>query len=116
MTVQPFRTEAIKRGSRMLRTALGPHVGAWLDDPAVVEIMLNPDGRLWLDRLKDCLADTGERLAPAARLPLGLARRGSGAEWRRLGRNLGLWLVNVVLSPLIVVPSIVNSSSYQFSP
>ena len=47
----------------MLRTALGPHVGAWLDDPAVVEIMLNPDGRLWLDRLKKGLADTGERLA-----------------------------------------------------
>nr|WP_216365002.1 MULTISPECIES: P-type conjugative transfer ATPase TrbB [unclassified Roseobacter] len=49
----------------MLRTALGPHVGAWLDDPAVVEIMLNPDGCLWLDRLKEGLADTGERLAPA---------------------------------------------------
>ena len=65
MTVQPFRTEAIKRGSRMLRTALGPHVGAWLDDPSVVEIMLNPDGRLWLDRLREGLADTGERLAPA---------------------------------------------------
>ena len=65
MTVQPFRTEAIERGSRMLRTALGPHVGGWLDDPAVVEIMLNPDGRLWLDRLQEGLADTGERLAPA---------------------------------------------------
>ena len=49
----------------MLRTALGPHVGAWLDDPAVVEIMLNPDGCLWVDRLKDGLADTGERLALA---------------------------------------------------
>lgn len=49
----------------MLRTALGPHVGAWLDDPAVVEIMLNPDGCLWLDRFKEGLADTGERLAPA---------------------------------------------------
>ena len=65
MTVQPFRTEAIARGSRMLRTALGPHVGGWLDDPAVVEIMLNPDGRLWLDRLTEGLADTSERLAPA---------------------------------------------------
>ena len=65
MTVQPFRTEAIERGSRMLRTALGPHVGAWLDDPDVIEIMLNPDGRLWLDRLKEGLADTGERLLPA---------------------------------------------------
>lgn len=48
----------------MLRTALGPHVGAWLDDPGVIEIMLNPDGRLWLDRLKEGLADTGERLPP----------------------------------------------------
>ena len=65
MTVQPFRTEAIKRGSRMLRTALGPHVSAWLDDPSVVEIMLNPDGCLWVDRLKEGLAKTGERLAPA---------------------------------------------------
>ena len=49
----------------MLRTALGPHVGAWLDDPTVVEIMLNPDGRLWLDRLREGLTDTGERLPPA---------------------------------------------------
>ena len=49
----------------MLRTALGPHVGAWLDDPAVVEIMLNPDGRLWLDRLREGLTDTGEQLVPA---------------------------------------------------
>jgi len=65
MNVQPFRTEAIKRGSRMLRTALGPHVGTWLDDPAVVEIMLNPDGQLWLDRLREGLMDTGERLEPA---------------------------------------------------
>jgi type IV secretion system protein VirB11 len=49
----------------MLRTALGPRVAAWLEDPAIVEVMLNPDGRLWVDRLKEGLADTGERL-PAA--------------------------------------------------
>ena len=47
----------------MLRTALGPAIQAWLDDPAVVEVMLNPDGRLWLDRLTTGLADTGQRLA-----------------------------------------------------
>jgi len=35
----------------MLRTALGPIVTQALDDPNVVEIMLNPDGRLWLDKL-----------------------------------------------------------------
>jgi type IV secretion system protein TrbB len=58
-----FRTEAISRGARMLRTALGPAIAAWLEDPGVVEVMLNPDGRLWVDRLTEGLIDTGERLA-----------------------------------------------------
>ena len=49
----------------MLRTALGPDIAAWLDDPAVVEVMLNPDGRLWIDRLKEGVADTGQRLSAA---------------------------------------------------
>jgi type IV secretion system protein VirB11 len=65
MTVHPLKSEAIERGSRMLRTALGPHVAGWLEDPSVVEVMLNPDGRLWVDRLGDGLADTGERLSAA---------------------------------------------------
>jgi P-type conjugative transfer ATPase TrbB len=47
----------------MLRTALGPSIAAWLEDPVIVEVMLNPDGRLWVDRLSGGLADTGERLA-----------------------------------------------------
>jgi type II/IV secretion system protein len=49
----------------MLRTALGPAIARFLEDPAVVEVMLNPDGRLWIDRLSEGLADTGERLSPA---------------------------------------------------
>lgn len=49
----------------MLRTALGPAIAAWLEDPSIVEVMLNPDGRLWVDRLAEGLADTGERLAAA---------------------------------------------------
>ena len=49
----------------MLRTALGPSIAAWLEDPVIVEVMLNPDGRLWVDRLSGGLADTGERLAAA---------------------------------------------------
>ena len=48
----------------MLRTALGPDIAGWLEDPAVVEVMLNPDGRLWVDRLSEGLADTGQRLSP----------------------------------------------------
>ena len=51
-----FRSEAFARGARMLRTALGPDIAGWLEDPAVVEVMLNPDGRLWVDRLSDGLS------------------------------------------------------------
>src|SRR5579859_2965985 len=44
----------------MLRTAFGPAITRFLEDPAVIEVMLNPDGRLWIDRLSSVLADTGE--------------------------------------------------------
>jgi type IV secretion system protein VirB11 len=49
----------------MLRTALGPAVARFLEDTAIVEVMLNPDGRLWVDRLSEGLADTGEHLTPS---------------------------------------------------
>jgi type IV secretion system protein VirB11 len=49
----------------MLRTALGPAIATWLEDPAIVEVLLNPDGRLWIDRLTEGLVDTGKRLLPA---------------------------------------------------
>jgi type IV secretion system protein VirB11 len=49
----------------MLRTAIGPAIAAWLENPAIVEVMLNPDGRLWVDRLGGGLSDTGETLSPA---------------------------------------------------
>ena len=65
MAVHSFQSEVISRGARMLRTALGPAIAAWLEDAAIVEVMLNPDGRLWVDRLVGGLADTGERLAAA---------------------------------------------------
>ena len=65
MTVHSFQAEVISRGARMLRTALGPAIVAWLEDPSVVEVMLNPDGRLWIDRLSTGLVETPERLAAA---------------------------------------------------
>jgi Flp pilus assembly CpaF family ATPase len=52
--------KAISRGARMLRTALGPAIAMWLKVPAVVEVMLHPDGRLQVDRLTEGLADTGD--------------------------------------------------------
>ena len=59
------KPEAIQRGARMLRTALGPAIARYLEDPGVVEVMLNPDGRIWIDRLSEGLSDTGEALSPA---------------------------------------------------
>jgi type IV secretion system protein VirB11 len=49
----------------MLRSALGSAIAQYLDDSSVVEVMLNPDGRLWIDRLSAGLIDTGERLSAA---------------------------------------------------
>jgi P-type conjugative transfer ATPase TrbB len=63
--VAPIRSEVLVRSARMLRTAMGPQIAAWLDDPGVVEIMLNPDGRLWLDRLGAGLSDSGYGLPSA---------------------------------------------------
>jgi type IV secretion system protein VirB11 len=65
MGAHSLRPEAISRGTRMLRTALGSAIATWLEDPAVIEVMLNPDGRIWIDRLTDGLADTGAWLASA---------------------------------------------------
>jgi len=49
----------------MLRTALGSAIAEYLEDAAVVEVMLNPDGRLWVDRLSEGLTETGHRLSAA---------------------------------------------------
>ncbi|WP_456237169.1 P-type conjugative transfer ATPase TrbB [Acidiphilium iwatense] len=49
----------------MLRTALGPAIADFLEDPSIVEVMLNPDGRLWIDRLTGGLEDTGHSLGAA---------------------------------------------------
>jgi type IV secretion system protein TrbB len=63
VAIHPFQSEAISRGARMLRTAFGPAIARVLEDPAIIEVMLNPDGRLWIDRLSSGLVDTGERLS-----------------------------------------------------
>src|SRR5260370_16668925 len=63
MAIHPFQSEAISRGARMLHTAFGPAIARFLEDPAIIEVMLNPDGRLWIDRLSGGLAETTERLS-----------------------------------------------------
>ena len=58
-------TQSLDRRIRMLRTAMGPLIAAALADPDVVEVMLNPDGSLWVDRLSTGRAPTGETLSAA---------------------------------------------------
>lgn len=50
------------RRRTMLRTAMGPVIATALADPLVIEIMLNPDGVLRLDRLGEGRIDTGQRI------------------------------------------------------
>lgn len=50
-----------------LRHALGERILAALVDPAVLEILVNPDGRLVLDRSGEGRRDTGEALCAEAR-------------------------------------------------
>ena len=56
---------ALNRQVQMLRTAMGPIIAEALADPQVVEVLLNPDGSLWLDRLRTGREPTGVSL-PAA--------------------------------------------------
>ena len=49
----------------MLNTALGPAVTEALTDPSVVEILVNPDGRLWLDRHGEGRVSTAVTLKPS---------------------------------------------------
>ena len=65
MSVIPIRSERASRGARMLRTALGSAIADWLDDPVVIEVMLNPDWRLWIDRLGKGISETGMTMPPA---------------------------------------------------
>lgn len=49
----------------MLRTALGGAIAQYLENDEIIEVMLNPDGRLWIDRLKTGLGATEEKISAA---------------------------------------------------
>jgi P-type conjugative transfer ATPase TrbB len=51
-----------ERRRAMLRTAMGPAIAEALADPRVIEIMVNPDGALRLDRLGEGRTDTTVRM------------------------------------------------------
>lgn len=57
--------EANGRRRQMLLTAFGPIIEAALQDDAVIEIMVNPDGRLWIERVGEGRVDMDVLLQPA---------------------------------------------------
>ncbi len=58
-----LNSTTIDRQRTMLRTAMGPEIATALADPKVIEVMVNPDGKLWIDRHGDGRSDTGEQIA-----------------------------------------------------
>lgn len=56
---------------RKLQEALGDQVCIALDDATVVEIMLNPDGKLFIERLGQGVAPAGEMSSAAAEMVIG---------------------------------------------
>lgn len=60
------RHEHRRRIEEKLRRELGPVIGALLNDPAVIEIMLNPDGTLWVERFGASMEPVGHLGAAAA--------------------------------------------------
>ena len=61
------RDHMAERRFDALRHALGEAIGAALIEPLVMEILVNPDGKLLLDVAGSGRRDTGERLAPERR-------------------------------------------------
>ena len=57
--------ESQERRRAMLKTAMGPAIAAALGDPLTIEVMVNPDGMLRLDRLGEGRVETGVRIEPA---------------------------------------------------
>jgi len=53
-----------ERTLAMLRTAMGVDIAGALDDPKVIEIMLNPDGHIWVDKIGRGRFDTEKFLTP----------------------------------------------------
>ncbi len=57
------QAEAEDHGARMFRTSLG-EIRKYFEDPGIIEISLNPDGKLWIETIESDPKFTGEIIAP----------------------------------------------------
>jgi len=59
-------TEKQERVREKLLRELGPNIRAALADPQVIEVVLNPDGKLWVERLGEEMQTVGDMAASNA--------------------------------------------------
>lgn len=59
---EPLVDEAHARRRQMLLTAFGPEIHTSLQDPVVTDILVNPDGRLWIEKVGGARVSSGTRL------------------------------------------------------
>jgi type IV secretion system protein VirB11 len=60
---QNINDEILRRNTEKLRSEIGTVVCDAIDDPEVIEIMVNPDGHIWLDRLSRGMEKTGKKIS-----------------------------------------------------
>jgi type IV secretion system protein TrbB len=54
--------QVVDRKAQALHQAMGPVIAAALAEPRVVEVMVNPDGKIWVDRVGEGRRDSGQVL------------------------------------------------------
>ncbi len=62
MKAKTKQETVVSRDVAALRRSMGDTIQRALDNPEVVEVMVNPDGRVWIDRIGKGREDSGERL------------------------------------------------------
>ena len=65
---------------RKLQEALGDTICTALDDPSVVEVMCNPDGHLFVERLGQGIARVGQMSNAAAEIIIGSVAHALNSE------------------------------------
>jgi len=88
-----------QRRLQKLRIEAGPEVLRALESPSVIEVLLNPDGRLWTDSLGEGMTEIGRVLPLNAEALIGtvadslassrpVKRRSSRASFRWMAAGL----------------------------
>jgi len=64
MATQTFDKIVWERRLQILETSLGADIMHYMHQDDVTEVMVNPDGKLWIDRFGVGFEDTGIRMDP----------------------------------------------------